>query len=130
MYPKVILKGIFCVLPDNFLRFAWQATSHKSSFKIEKLKYISKAVRFSRTLFSFQIAFLPNRTALINKKREPKNRYKICFLALIRCSAPLIRDAVIQLYFPYRCGKSVFFLIHKSDSLFFSALKLSPISVP
>ena len=26
MYPKVILKGIFCVLPDNFLRFAWQAT--------------------------------------------------------------------------------------------------------
>ncbi len=27
MYPKVILKGIFCVLPDNLLRFAWQATS-------------------------------------------------------------------------------------------------------
>lgn len=27
MYPKVILKGIFCVLPDNFLRFAWQATA-------------------------------------------------------------------------------------------------------
>ena len=27
MYPKVILKGIFCVLPDNFFRFAWQATA-------------------------------------------------------------------------------------------------------
>ena len=42
MYPKVILKGIFCVLPDNFLRFAWQATEtllydyEKSGYHLDK----------------------------------------------------------------------------------------------
>lgn len=42
MYPKVILKGIFCVLPDNFLRFAWQATeiSLEINGKILYNKYV------------------------------------------------------------------------------------------
>ena len=55
MYPKVILKGIFCVLPDNFLRFAWQATLFFISLNIIIIIKMFQSGSFQAVLLSFLI---------------------------------------------------------------------------
>ena len=62
MYPKVILKGIFCVLPDNFLRFAWQATVISGGTFNQEVKVFDSGVitggYFSKAISSYNGNFI------------------------------------------------------------------------